>query len=210
MYRPAVSVSPRVGSCRIWNTSKPRSLARRVRDRAGQGADRHLLAGVPAARARALEQRIVRRRPAGHDVGEDVILAHRRVGGEVEPQTVEPSPRVHVDEHALVVAAALGRHLVRGVDVELGRVDRAGEVDVAVGQPELLPLSSRVPRFGTGSTWPKNCISWPGSCVTRSVAHQLDVGLGRAGPPDPDPPRHLHRQVELDAVHQARRFLAAG
>ena len=44
---------------------------------------------------------------------------------------------MHVDEHAFVLAAALGGHLVRRVDVELGRIDRAGEVDVAVGEPEL-------------------------------------------------------------------------
>src|SRR6185295_3786235 len=117
---------------------EPEPLAGGVRDRVREGAHRHLLPGPPrAVPALALEQRIVRGRASGHDVGEDVVLAHRGVGREVEAEAVEPALRVHVDQHALVVATALGRYLVGGVDVELGGIDRSHQVDVPVRQPEL-------------------------------------------------------------------------
>src|SRR3954471_9354537 len=73
------------------------TLAGCVGDGAGEGTEGDLLAHVSTAAA-TLKELVVGWRPAGHDVRQDVILAEARVGGELEPEAVEPSPGVHVDD----------------------------------------------------------------------------------------------------------------
>ena len=101
-------------------------------------------------------------------------------GSEVKsrPRLSSRPARVHVDQHALVLAAALGGHLVRGVDVELGRIDRAGEVDVAVGQPELAAVELDGPAVRHRLHVAEELHFLPGSCVTRSLPESSMLVLG--------------------------------
>ncbi len=157
-----------------------------------------------------IHQRVVGGGPAGDDVGDDVLLAHGRLGGEVEREAVGPALGGHVDQHLLVVRIALGGDQVLGGHVQGGRLrgslqgdgpllEREGpsiEVHLAAAR-DRLHLSEELHR------------------LTRLLpdvdpAGELDVDAGTRRLAEPDPPGESDIEVHPEAVHEAGPFRLSG
>src|SRR5262249_29099820 len=154
------------------------------------------------AAATSLEQRVVRRGMTRDDVGEYVLPVHARIRGEIEAEAVQSALGRHRDQHTFIGAATLGGYLILGGDVELGRVDRPVEVDVATGNPERAAGEIERPATRDRIDLPEEVHITTRLLLHLHAAFQLDIRLGRLTPTDPHSPRKTQVDVETGPTHE--------